>query len=532
MNTPGDAARGPRGRPWCTLAALTLGAMTVSLDGTVVAIAQPAIQEELGASLSDVQWMTAGYLLALAALLVPAGKLGDRFGHRRLFLVGTTGFTLSSAAIGLSAHIAWIIALRVVQGVFGALMQPPTLALLRAAFPADRLSMPIAVRSSALGLATAAGPVVGGLLVEHIGWQSVFFLNVPLGAVTFGLGRWVLREARPDPATRSDPVAAVLLCAALLALLWAVVGAPAAGWGDTRTVATLLGAAVLGAGFCLWEQRAAEPMVPLSLFRSPTFTAGVVLMTLVSFILFGVPLVLVFFLQNVLGMSPMESGVEVLWLTLGMTLAGTVAGLVMRRTGPRIPAVLGMAATTAGVLGVWHADATSTMSAQLRLSFALLGLGFSSVIVASTHLIVGGAPLRHSGLAGGIQQTAMQIGGSLGSAVLGAVVAARVDRLLPERLSDDGVPLSGAALADAVRSVSTGLTPDSFQTAELIRLGHQTYADGMDLALLGAAALAALGTAVGAVPLLRRTVPAPDAARGPATPEPDAFENSDDRGTS
>ncbi|MCM2427011.1 MFS transporter [Streptomyces sp. RKAG337] len=509
MTTPGAAPRRLRGHPWLTLGTLAVGAMMVSLDSTVVAVAQPAMQDGLRATIGDIQWVTAGYLLSLAALLVVAGKLGDRFGHRRVFLVGTAGFTVSSVAIGLSTHISWVIALRVVQGVFGALMQPPTLALLRVTFPADRLHLPIAIRSSALGIATAAGPVVGGLLVEHFSWQSIFFLNVPIGVMAIGLGTVILREARLDSAAKSsDPVAVVLLSAALLALLWGTVNAPDYGWADIRTWAALAGAVVLGTGFCRWEARAREPLVPMSLFRSPRFSAGVMLMLLVSFVMFGVPFVLTFFLQNMLGMSPMECGIHVLWLTLAMVVAGTATGLVMRRTGPRIPAVSGMAATTVAVFGLTHAVGTGPATGELRVWLVVLGLGFSSVIVATTHLIVGSAPLRHSGVAGGLQQTAMQVGGSLGTAVMGALVAARVDQLLPRRLEGAQVRLSGPELGEAARSVSLGGTPDTLAgsprvAAELTRIGRDTFVDSLHLALVVSGGLAALGTAA-AVVLLRR----------------------------
>ncbi|MFC9244939.1 MFS transporter [Streptomyces sp. NPDC057136] len=493
-----------RGHPWLTLAPLALGGMMVSLDTTVVAVAQPAMQADLGASVGDIQWVTTGYLLSLAAMLVVAGKLGDRLGHRRVFLVGTAGFAATSVAIGLSTDITWITALRVVQGVFGALMQPPTLALLRATFPADRLNVPIAVRSGALGIATAAGPVIGGLLVQYSRWESIFFINLPLGVVAIAMGLLVLREARLDSAAKSsDPVAVILLSGTLLALLWGSVQAPEYGWGDTRIWGALAGACVLGAGFCMWEARAPEPLVPLSLFRSPAFSAGVMLMVLVSFIMFGVPFVCTFFLQNVLGLSPVQCGVLVLWLTLAMVVAGIGTGLLMRRTGSRAPALLGMALTAVAAAGLAHATGAGSSLGELRLWFVVLGLGFSAVIVASTHLIVAAAPLRHSGVAGGLQQTAMQVGGSLGTAVLGAVLVARVDGLLPQRLAGTGTQLSGRELDEAVRSVSLGIAPQSFGP-EAASVVPGTFIDGMDATLLISGLVAALAALAGWL-LLRRS---------------------------
>ncbi|MFK4099083.1 MFS transporter [Streptomyces sp. NPDC019531] len=519
MNTPGaSTGRGLRGHPWLTLTTLTLGAMMVSLDTTVVAVAQPVMRNRLDATIGDIQWVTAGYLLALAALLVIAGRAGDRFGHRRTFLVGTAGFVCSSALIGLSPHISWVIAFRVLQGVFGAFMQPPTLALLRTTFPADRLNVPIALRSGALGTATAAGPVVGGLLVAHGDWRPVFFVNLPLGALTFGLGLLVLRETRPDPAARAgDTVAVLLLAGTLLALVWGAVRAPDHGWSDARTWSALTGAAMLGAGFCRWESRARAPLVPLSLFRSPRFTAGVLLMTLVSFVLFGVPFVLAFQLQNVLGMSPVNCGLLVLWLTLAMVLSGIATGLLMHRTGAPLPAVVGMGVTAVAVLGVAHAVTAGPADAGLRCWLVLLGLGFSAVIVAATHLIVREAPVRNSGVASGIQQTAMQIGGSLGTAVLGGVLAARVGTLLPERLTDAGVHLTGGALDKAVRSAATGVTSDAL-TGAADHAVRDSFSSGLHTALLLSATLAVLAAGTGTALLRRRGGTAEKEGHGGAEP--------------
>jgi EmrB/QacA subfamily drug resistance transporter len=488
--------RGFRGRPWWALGTVAAGAMMVSLDTTIVALAQPTMQARLHASIGAVQWVTAGYLLPLAALLIVAGKLGDRFGHRLVFLVGTAGFAASSLAIGLSTHIGWVIAFRVTQGVFGALMQPPTLALLRVVFPADRLGLPIALRTALLGIATAAGPVVGGLLIERFGWQSVFYLNLPVGVAVVVAGLLVLREARPGAAaTTSDPVAVLLLSAALLTLLWGVVTAPEHGWRDPTTWLTVGGGLVLGVAFCLWERRTPGPLVPMSLFRSPAFAAGVLLMSLVSFSMFGIPFVLGFFLQNTVGLSVRECGFLVLWLTVAMVVAGTATGVGIRWTGSRLPALVGIALAAGATFGLSRVVDGSVPGSGFRLWLVLLGMGFSAVIVSATHLIVGGAPVRHAGVASGVQQTSMQVGGSLGTAVLGMIVAARVEGVLPGRLAEAGVP-SG----DVVGSVSTGRLPPG-RAGEI---GRAVFIDSVQSTLVVAAGLAAVGLAVASILLLRQ----------------------------
>lgn len=220
-----------RGHPWLTLFSVAVGVMMVALDGTIVAIANPAIQRDLDASLSDVQWITNGYLLALAVALITAGKLGDRFGHRQTFLVGIAGFAASSAAIGLSESIALVIAFRVLQGLFGALLMPAALGLLRATFPAEKLNMAIGIWGMVIGASTAGGPIVGGLLVEHVSWQSVFFINVPVAALALVLGFVILKDHRAQNAPRSfDVLGIVLLSAAMASLIWGIIKA-GESWG-------------------------------------------------------------------------------------------------------------------------------------------------------------------------------------------------------------------------------------------------------------------------------------------------------------
>src|SRR6516164_4613859 len=230
-----------RSSPRLTLLAAALGVMMVGLDGTIVAVANPAIQAKLGASLADIQWVTNGYLLALAVTLITIGKIGDRFGHRKVFLTGIIGFAATSAAVGLSGTIAssisLIIAFRVLQGVFGAMLQPTALALLRNTFPVGKLNGAIGIWGAVIGASTAAGPIVGGLLVQHINWESCFYINVPVGLIALVMGLFVLRET-PSAATRSFDIPGVgLLSAFLFLLVWSLIKAPDYGWASGTSIA-------------------------------------------------------------------------------------------------------------------------------------------------------------------------------------------------------------------------------------------------------------------------------------------------------
>ncbi|MET7472843.1 MFS transporter [Streptomyces sp. NPDC005648] len=493
-------ASGLRGHPWFTLITVAVGVMMVALDGTIVAIANPAIQKDLKASFADVQWITNGYFLALAVSLITAGKLGDRFGHRQTFLIGVTGFAAASGAIGLSNSIAAVVTFRVFQGLFGALLMPAALGLLRATFPAEKLNMAIGIWGMVIGASTAGGPILGGVLVEHVNWQSVFFINVPVGAIALLLGLLILLDHRAENAPRSfDILGIALLSGAMFCLVWALIKAPSWGWGDGRTW-TFIAASLLGfAFFAFWETRVKEPLIPLGLFRSVPLSAGVVLMVLMAIAFMGGLFFVTFYLQNVHGMTPIEAGLHLLPLTGMMIVGSPLAGVLITKLGPRVPLAGGMAATAIAMYGMSTLQ-TDTGSALMSLWFGLLGLGLAPVMVGATEVIVGNAPMELSGVAGGLQQAAMQIGGSLGTAVLGAVMASKVDNDLAGNWKDAGLPpLTPAQLGQASEAVQVGIAPVAKGTpdavaAKIADVAHQTFISGMSLA-----SLVACGVAVVAV---------------------------------
>ncbi|MGX4692433.1 MFS transporter [Streptomyces sp. JNUCC 63] len=508
---PGDASTAPsdpapskglRGHPWVTLITVAVGVMMVALDGTIVAIANPAIAKDLNASLADVQWITNAYFLALAVSLITAGKLGDRFGHRQTFLIGVVGFAAASGTIGLSSTIAMVIVFRVFQGLFGALLMPAALGLLRATFPAEKLNMAIGIWGMVIGASTAGGPILGGVLVEHVNWQSVFFINVPVGVLALVLGVLILLDHRAENAPRSfDLLGIALLSAAMFCLVWALIKAPAWGWGDGTTWAFIVVSLVGFGAFAFWETRVKEPLIPLALFRSVPLSAGVALMVLMAIAFMGGLFFVTFYLQNVHGMSPVEAGAHLLPLTGMMIVGSPLAGFMITKVGPRIPLAGGMAATALAMYGLSTLK-TGTDSATMSLWFAVLGLGLAPVMVGATEVIVGNAPLELSGVAGGLQQSAMQIGGSLGTAVLGAVMASKVDHDLAGNWKDAQLPpITPAQLDQASEAVQVGVAPVPPGTPEAIAakitsVAHDTFISGMSLASLVAAGIAAVAVFV------------------------------------
>ncbi|MEU8518310.1 MFS transporter [Streptomyces sp. NPDC048577] len=498
------AAKGLRGHPWLTLFAVAIGVMMVALDGTIVAIANPAIQKDLGASLADVQWITNGYLLALAVALITAGKLGDRFGHRQTFLIGIAGFAAASGAIGMSGSISLVIAFRVLQGLFGALLMPAALGLLRATFPAEKLNMAIGIWGMVIGASTAGGPIVGGLLVEHVSWQSVFFVNVPVGVIALLFGLVILRDHRAENAPRSfDILGIVLLSAAMGSLIWGIIKAGDSwGWDSGKTWGFLIGAVVLFGLFALWETKVAEPLIPLGMFRSVPLSAGVVLMVLMAFAFMGGLFFVTFYLQGVKGLSPVDSGLHLLPLTAMMIVSSPLAGALITKFGPRIPLVGGMVCTATAMFGMLTLT-SGTGTLAMSLWFALLGLGLAPVMVGATEVIVGNAPLELSGVAGGLQQAAMQVGGALGTAVLGAVMSSKVAGAFAENWKDAGIPVPADPRLE--QAAEFGMVPPELgeapgMTPQLVDsitgVIHDTFMDGMGLAFTVAGVVAVVAALV------------------------------------
>ncbi|MCX5562126.1 MFS transporter [Streptomyces sp. NBC_00038] len=405
-----------------TLASSVTGAVAVALDGTVLTVAQPTLQRDLHATFAQVQWTSTGYLIAVASLLVFAGRLGDRYGHQQVFAVGILGFGATSAGIGFAPGIGWVIGLRVAQGVFGALLQPATLGMLRAAYPADRLGMPIALRTSAIGLAAAAGPVVGGALVTALGWRAVFFLNVVPALVMGVLALTVRGPARSRAASGGlDVPGACLLAVALVSLVHTLVGIPETGW----TTASTLGLAVVmaaGAAFVRHERRTASPLVPYDVLGSATVGAALGILVAGSAAMLGSLFVGSYYLQEVLDLDPLQTSLRALPGAVMMVVGAPVAAVLLRRQGARRTTLGGMIALTSGVLLLSRLDRAST-AVSIGGGFLLLGAGFGTVMVTATAVLVRQASAESAGVTGGLQQTAMNVGPTLGVATATLLMA-------------------------------------------------------------------------------------------------------------
>jgi EmrB/QacA subfamily drug resistance transporter len=432
--------------PRLTLANSVLGAVIVALDGTVLTIAQPTLRRDLDASLTEVQWTSTGYLIAVAGLLVFAGRIGDRFGHQQVFAWGVLGFGAASAGIGCAPEVGWVIGLRVVQGIFGALLQPATLGMLRAAFPSDRLGMPIALRTSAIGVAAAAGPLVGGVLVAQLGWRAVFFLNV-VPALVMGLLALALRppetkRTRPGPMPRLDLTGAALLAVALAAFVHTLVGVSEHGRMATGAVGLLIAAVSAGA-LVRHERRTPDPLLPPALLGSATMTAALGVLVAASAAMLGTLFVCSFVLQDLLGMDPLRTSLVALPGGVMMVLGAPLSAVLLRRWGARPTALAGTALLATGVLALSRLGPESS-TLLIGGGFLLLGAGFGALMVTATTVAVRHAPPESAGVAGGLQQTAMNVGPTLGVAAASTLMPLGTG---PALLVLAGVAVLGAPLA-------------------------------------------------------------------------------------
>jgi EmrB/QacA subfamily drug resistance transporter len=477
------------------IVATSLGLMMDGIDVSGVSVANPVIGRELGATLPQLQWVTNGYLLAMAAALITGGKLGDRWGHRRLFLTGMIGFAASSAVAGLSSDIRLLIAMRVIQGLFGAALMPTSLAILRLAFPPDKLKQAIGISGGMIALASTGGPAIGGLLVEYAGWRWIFFTNVPVAVIVVALTAVAIPDLRADHPTRPriDVPGVVLLALTLVGLVWALIASPVRGWSDAAVLASLVVAVVAGVLFVLRQQRTGDPLLPLTLFRSARFSAGAVVLILAGMVIFGTIFYLVFYLQQVKSLSAVKTGLILLTCTGMFAFGAPAGGTLNQRYGGRLPVTIGLVLMIIGAVGLSSLQVDSSLYAVWPFLMAA-GLGMGFVAPTAVELVVGGAPERYAGVAGGVQHTAGMLGTALGTAVFGVLVTVRAEHTLPGRLADAGAPASagsavnGGEVGQAAAQLPPGTSPDV--AGRIARAVHEAFVDGFHVATWSAVGLA------------------------------------------
>jgi EmrB/QacA subfamily drug resistance transporter len=417
------------------LVAAILGTAVVTVDSTVVNVALPAIEEDLGGGLAGQQWTANAYLVTLGSLLLIGGSIGDIFGERRVFAFGVAAFGVTSLACALAPTIEILVGARALQGVAGALLTPAALAVIVANFAPDERGKAVGAWTAWSGIGTVLGPLIGGQLVDTASWRWIFAINVPIVIITIVLILRVVPQARErDPDARVDVVGALLCALGLAGMTFGLIEQPLRGWGDPVVAVTLIGGALLFAGFLFWESRAPQPMLPLSLFRRHNFTFG----NIETFAMYGglglLFFFLVLFLQQVAGYSALAAGSSSIPVTLILFALSMRFGALADRHGPRFFMGVGPLVTAAGLALFLRLDADVDYLTDLLPGLLVFGLGLAMTVAPLTATVLADADESNAGIASGVNNAIARVAGLVAIAAVGAVVAASFESRLEDEV--------------------------------------------------------------------------------------------------
>ncbi|MFE1292096.1 DHA2 family efflux MFS transporter permease subunit [Streptomyces sp. NPDC058751] len=503
MVTPtqdGAVRRDPR--RWWALGALVASMLVLGFDMTILNVALPTMARDLGATTGEQQWMADAYVVVFAALMLPAGLLGDRFGRRRMLIAGLGVFFAGSLAGSLTDDVTWVIAARALMGVGGALVTPLALSVLPSLFAPDERTKAVGIVSAGSTLGLPLGPIVGGWLLDHFWWGSVFLINLPMAALGILACVLLLPETRDPASPRVDALSTALTASGLGLLIYAIIEAPTRGWGDPLVLATAAASVVLIAGLVLRERRMTRPMLDMGLLAHRGFLFNTLAATLVMFVLSGLMFVLPPYLQAVLGNDALGTGVRLLPLMGGLMVAARAAQPVVDRFGARAVVSTGLVVLAfAAFLGSRTTADSGYGFTALWLSVA--GAGFGLAVVPAMSGALATLPSDRAGSGSGLLMTLRQVGGAIGIALLGSLLAGA----FRDRLDVTGLPAAAADTAgDSV--VAAHLIAEQAGSAHLAASANGAYVHGMTLALL-VCGIAALVSALLAAVLLPGTTAAP-----------------------
>ena len=486
-------------RRWWTLAFLNLSLFAIIMDNTILNVALPTLARDLHATGSDLQWIVDSYVLVFAGLLLSAGALGDRFGRRGALSAGLVVFAVGSMFAMSVDSASMLIAARAVMGVGGALIMPATLSILTNVFtdPAERAKA-IAMWASVGGLAVALGPVMGGFILEHFSWTAVFAVNIPIAVIALVGGRAAVPTSRDPETPPLDVPGAILSMVGLGSLVWAIISAGEGGWTGQGPLAGFAVAAVAAVAFIMWERRTPHPMLDVTFFKNRRFTAASLGVMLGYFAMFGSLFLMSQLLQFVLGYSALGAGVRLLPFALSMAVFSTISTKLVDRFGTKLVVVAGMGIVAVGLL--WAASlGTGSSYVDYLPGMLLMGTGIALTWAPTTEAIMGSLPAAKAGVGSAVNDTVREVGGALGVAVLGSVLASQytgsiastTETLPTEAAHTAGDSLGGAVVVAQQVGGQSGIA--------ILDAARAAYVDGFGLALTIAAAVAAAGAAVAAI---------------------------------
>jgi EmrB/QacA subfamily drug resistance transporter len=503
-------------RKWWTLFAMCFALFMIMLDNTIVNVALPSIQKQLKTTPENLEWTVNAYVVVFASLILLGGKLGDRFGRKRIFMVGLVIFTVSSAACALSTTDSQLIGFRAVQGVGGALLNPLSLSILVAAFPRPQLPQAIGIWAGISGLGLALGPLAGGFLTENFSWAAVFWVNVPIGIIALGVTWWAVQESR-DPGSHSlDLPGTALITAGLGTLTWGLINTDTHSWLSAYTLSFLVAALVLVVAFVIRESRTPEPMIPLGFFRVRAFAVSSLVVMLIGLALFGVLYFLTLYLQNVKGYTPLQAGVRMLPTTIMILVVAPLGGRLLNRVGPRAMMTTGMLAASIGLFGLSRLHADSSYTAMWPYQI-LVGSGMALTMPSVTSTAMGAVDRARAGIASGVVNASRQVGGALGIAMLGGIGTTLSASSWTDHIS--GLPTAIQARAEALTPLVQG-----GQGARILAITHNpaaktaaldSFVHGVQGALLAGSLLTLAAGIVAFVGLRGLRVPQSDQAPDP-----------------
>jgi MFS family permease len=484
-------------RRWMILVVLCFSLLVIVLDNSILNVALPTIQKDLNASSSDLQWIVDSYTLVFAGLLLTAGSLGDRFGRRGALQIGFALFGIGSIASALVGSSGALIGTRAFMGIGGALIMPATLSIITNVFPAHERPKAIGAWAGVAGLGGALGPLTGGFLVQHFYWGSVFLVNIPIVIVGVIAGFVLIPTSKDPEAPQLDPFGALLSIVSLSVILFAIIEAPDQGWGSSTTLMRLAVGIVLLVTFIGWELKTDHPMLDVRFFEKPRFTAAAAAITLVFFAMFGSLFLQTQYFQFVLGYSPLETGIRMLPFAAAMMITAPLSSKVVQRLGTKFTVAIGLGLVTTGLVALTGLQ-VDTPYANIFWRLMLMSAGMGLTMAPATESVMGSLPIFKAGVGSAVNDTTRQIGGALGVAIVGSVMATAYssqfgpffDSNLAKIGGFDAAKNSIGAAQAIAKSMPAGMSELSRALSDASK---SAFVFGMHRGVLVAAAATALG---------------------------------------
>ena len=488
---------------WWILGVLCLSLLIIVMDNTILNVALPTLVRKLSASESQLQWMVDAYTLLFAGLLLTMGNLGDKFGRRTTLGTGLAIFAVGSALSSFAGSPSQLIATRALMGVGAALIMPATLSILTNVFPPEERAKAIGIWAGISGVAIALGPVIGGFLLVHYWWGSIFLINVPVCIFALVVGRLIVPNSRDPEAQRLDPVGAGLSIIGLVSLVYGIIEAPTKGWSSGTIIGSLAVAAVVLTSFVLWELHSDHPMLNVQFFKNPRFTAANMSITLVFFALFGSIFFLTQYLQFVLGYSALQAGLRLAPMALVLMVVAPVAGQLVAKVGTKALVAVGM---TIGAGGLWYLAQTTPTSGYWHVlgGLVIIAAGLSLSMVPATESIMGSLPPGKAGVGSAMNDTTREVGGALGVAILGTILTSHYTTAIAKAFGSLPPPMVALAKSSVGGAIQVGQNVGGQAGQALVAIAKSTFITGMGSSLEIAAVVALVGAGISALWLPNR----------------------------